>query len=263
VGGLLVGQTWTTFTDLASYADTVDFNGPGSVPLIRQPQVRYTIPLAKGTTLALAVENGPNNGANSWVRLPDFHANFSTSQSWGTFSLRGLTGQYRNPANFSPANIKQGYGLAGSGSLKVGGDTLVYNVQGGKGIGRYMFNLANGQFAEVNANGANPELWSALGYHVGYTHVWTKAWRSNAVWSQTFMYKDNITPNTLADVGGINEVTGSLDNRRIDQAFANTFWTFAKNAEFGLEYAYGKRWTWAGPTGLENRINASFHVNFY
>ena len=49
------------------------------------------------------------------------------------------------------------------------------------------------------------------------------------------------------------------------QVFANVFYSFAKNAEFGAEYAYGQ-WTSFGPNalkGTQNRINASFHYNFY
>jgi hypothetical protein len=55
-GNLLVGQTWSNFIDLRSYPDTVDFNPTGNVTLIRQAQLRYTLPLG-GSSLAFSVEN--------------------------------------------------------------------------------------------------------------------------------------------------------------------------------------------------------------
>ena len=42
VGNLLVGQTWSTFLDFGAAPDTVDFNGPGTLALVRNPQIRYT-----------------------------------------------------------------------------------------------------------------------------------------------------------------------------------------------------------------------------
>src|SRR5437899_1248867 len=40
-GGLLIGQTWSTFMDVDNAPETVDFNGPIGSTFIRQPMVRY------------------------------------------------------------------------------------------------------------------------------------------------------------------------------------------------------------------------------
>jgi len=255
-GNLLVGQTWSNFLDLASYPDTVDFNGPGSIALVRQPQIRYTFALPSNWALSFAAENPHNFQTGRW--LPDLTASAATSGNWGTFSLRAVTNQYR-PATGGP---KSGYGLQAAGSYKVGGDTLVAMAVGGTGLGRYMFN------AIANVDGVNSAgeytLWQSFAYHVGYTHVWNSAYRSNVVWSQTFFGENGITPNTNPD--DYNPATFNLQsNKVIYQAFVNTFWTFAKNAEFGIEYAYGLRHTYAAvnANGRENRINASFHYNIY
>ena len=252
VGNLLVGQTWTNFLDLASYPDTVDFNGPGSIALVRQPQVRYTFALPSNWALAIAGENPHNFQVGQW--LPDITVSASTSGNWGTFALRGVTNQYR-PATGGPVS---GFGLQAAGSYKIGGDTLVGMVVGGRGLGRYMFNDGN------NAVGASAtgefKLWQSLAYHLGYTHVWNSQVRSNLVWSQTFFGENGIVPVIAAGPDGVG-----ANNKRIYQAFVNTFWTFAKNAEFGVEYAYGLRHTYAAvnANGRENRINASLHYNIY
>ena len=43
----------------------------------------------------------------------------------------------------------------------------------------------------------------------------------------------------------------------------NTFWTVTKTFELGLEYTYGRRYTFDGRAGQENRINASAHFNIF
>jgi hypothetical protein len=256
VGGFMVGQSWTTFTDLASYADTVDFNGPGAVPLVRQPQLRYTLPIGSAT-LALAAENAANpvSGGPRTARVPDFVANFTVPTSWGHVSAGALTLRYDNSVH-----AKQGYGGRVSGSFRFGKDTFVFSAVGGEGIGRYLFN-AYGAFAVDD--GEALRLWKAAGYHVGFTHVWLPSVRSNVVWSQTFMDKNGITPTDSAVTDGLITNSDDVSNERVDQAFVNTFWRFAKNAEVGVEYAYGRRETFDGQTGKQDRVNCSFHYDFF
>jgi hypothetical protein len=54
-----------------------------------------------------------------------------------------------------------------------------------------------------------------------------------------------------------------VPNRRVDQAFLNTFWGIDKNIELGLEYAWGKRRTFGSESATQERINATVNVNFY
>lgn len=261
LGNWLVGQTWTNFADLGSYADTVDFNGPGTVPLVRQPQVRYTLPVGATSKLALSVENPYSDAitattaaGQSFNRVPDFIANFTTTGTNGAFSIRAVSLQYRDDAN-----TKQGYGLGAGGSYKFGNDTLVAQVNGGNGIGRYMMNSAA---IEQNAidDGSQIHLWKAVGAHVGYTHVWDAKTRSNLVLAATRFSGDNwLKQQTQTD----SDSTATPYNKKINEAFLNTFWTVAKNTEVGLEYAYGKRTNFAGDAGTQNRINATVHYSLF
>jgi hypothetical protein len=273
VGNLLVGQTWTTFLDFGAAPDTVDFNGPGSLALVRNPMVRYTLGLGEGMNLVLAVENarGAQFGGAKYQTLPDFHANFGFSGSWGSLSVRGVTQQY-NVATGADTASKTAFSVAGavSGSVKLGGDTLQAQFAGGPGIGRYLLNSAG---AVANLPGTDPasiggntgafriqangdlKLINVLAYHVAYTHVWNPQFRSTAVWSQTMIQDPK--------VDGV--AAGTETEKTLSQAFVNTFWSFTKNAEFGVEYGYGQ-WKSFGPNeqkGTQNRINASFHYNFF
>jgi len=257
VAGFLVGQTWSNFTDLGSFVDTVDFNPPGDTVLLRQAMLRYTLPIGP-TTLSVAVENsrsltlGANPGPTvdtdrKWYQLPDATLNFTAPWSWGHVSARAVTLQYKvldRPA-------KQAWGAALSGSLKFLGDNLVWGVQGGDGIGRYTFNAILQSGFDT---GTEIQLWKTVGYHAGFTHNWLPNLRSNLIWSQTFFERN-------APIFETPDVPGALFNKRVDQAFVNTFWGFTKNCEVGLEYAYGQRRTFADEKGTQHRINATFHYN--
>ena len=266
-GSFLVGQTWSNFLDLPSYPDTVDFNGPGSIALIRQPMIKYTMNLGKAWSLAIAAENAPGTDGSDFTSdfntltrfqtIPDFTANLSGGGKWGTASLRGVTMNFKQtngPLTTATGTIsKQGFGVAASGSVKVKGDTLVLHGVYGSGIGRYIFNVGlSGTTFSVNAAGDGLDLWDAAAYHAGYTHNWNAAWRSNVIWSQTFIL-GNGTP--AAAFGATN--------KRMDQLFVNTFWSFAPTAAVGLEYGWGQRKTWDDQTGKQNRVTATFHYNFF
>jgi len=285
-GTLLFGQSWSTFLDLPSYAETVDFNGPGSIPLIRQPQLRYTLPIGDSVSLALAAENGPGTDRNGVTdsngptrrmqQIPDLIAVLGFKGDWGSASLGGVTLQYKNaaaPAVTTGPNqraegegySKQGWGVRAAAALKLPwGDRLRAYGAGGNGIGRYLFNAGlTGQGAQVNANDDGWDLWQAVAYHVNYTRVWSPVVRTNVTWSQTFLKFNG--DRSLAQIGALPTldpatgyvVEGSQFNKRIDQLFVNTFFTLTKQVEFGVEYAFSERNTFGNDDVNNNECTAN------
>ena len=275
VGGLLVGQTWTTFLDFGGAPDTVDFNGPGTLALVRNPMIRYTLDFGGGTTLALAAENarGAQFGGTKFQTVPDFHANLGFSGSWGSVSIRGVTQYFRETPTQTVAGVttvldvdpKSKFGAAGaiSGGLKVGADTVNFQFAGGPGIGRYLLNAlgtgASGAGAYTFNSAGDLELWTVLGAHAAYTHVWSPEYRSSLVAAGTWI----VDP----DKNGVSAVASGAEKQLL-QGFVNTFWTFAKNAEFGIEFAGGQWKSFSDAThpeakGTQYRVNSSFHYNFF
>ncbi|HSN90461.1 MAG TPA: DcaP family trimeric outer membrane transporter [Anaeromyxobacteraceae bacterium] len=264
--GLLVGQTWSTFLDLGAAPDTVDFNGPGSLALVRNPMIRYTLGFSPAMNLQLAVENnrGQQYGPSErFQTVPDLHANLTYGAKWGHVSLRGVGQTYtRQVGAAGSEENKSKLSVAGalSCSLKIGGDTLVAQFSGGPGIGRYLLNALGAGDANtlgfVNVDASDEiQLWTVYAYHVGFTHVWRPGLRSNAVWSQTFIQD--------AEIDGVAATNATQE--QLMQLFVNTFYSFAKNAEVGVEYSFG-RWTSFGTPelqGTQNRLSFSLHYNFF
>ncbi|MCM2334238.1 MAG: porin [Anaeromyxobacteraceae bacterium] len=271
-GGFLVGQTWANFMDLGSLTDTVDFNPHGAFALTRSPGVRYTHKFARAT-LALALENSQSVVVNSDVsqsytvgreydRLPDVSASLTVPFSMGHFNLRALTHEYQGRVG-AVGDSARAWGAGASGSVNFANDSLVWSVQGGDGIGRYMFQSL---FQGAAFVGNDIKLWQAYAYHLGLTHKWSPNFRSNLAWTQTFFKKDD----ALAAAAAASPFGNGAANKSVDAAYVNSFYSPVKGIEIGLEYAYGKRTVFAAaladPTndvGTQHRINANVHYDFY
>jgi hypothetical protein len=263
-GNLLVGQTWSNFIDLRSYPDTVDFNPTGDVTLIRQTQLRYTLPLGS-SSLAVSVENPEslsslppyqdrsNAGRIDFDRMPDFVVNWTLNGEKAHVSARAVTMEYHNDFR-----TKRGYALALSGSAGLGPGTLVAGIQGGDGIGRYMFNSI---LQGATDTGTDLRLWRALGWHVAFTWPWNSVLRSNLIASQTYFGSDEIS-NAYGRFwsGRADEF---VPNKRIDQAGVNLLWSITKNVEAGIEYFWGRRTTFNDEEGIQHRINTMIQYNFF
>jgi hypothetical protein len=272
--GFLIGQTWSNFMDLASLPDTVDFNPHGAFALTRQVGVRYTMNFG-GSTFAVALENpqsivlntekapGTLTVGREFDRVPDISGNLTVPLSFGHVNARFVAQEYQGRTAAGVGDNKWGWGAGVSGSVKLGGaDTFVWSVQGGDGIGKYMFGtlFQGAGFADNN----QIETWKAVAYHVGLTHAWSSAFRSNLVWTQTFVDSND----------QLAAVWGSIANKRIDALFVNSFYSPVKGVELGLEYAFGQRKVFdtgliaagepvSNDTGTQHRVNALARYSFF
>lgn len=263
LGNLLIGQTWSNFIDFRSYPETVDFNPPGNVTLIRQAQMRYTLPLG-ASSLSLSVENPEsltstppyqqlsNGSRNDFDSAPDFTLNWALHGENAHISARAATLEYRNDFH-----SKRGYALALSGSSKLGPGVLVASVQGGDGIGRYMFNSI---LQGATETGTELLLWNAVGWHLGYTLPWTSSVRSNFIFSRS-EFSANEPADTFQRDGWLGKVDEFIPNKVVEQAFVNLLWAVAKNVETGIEYTWGNRVTFGDEKGTSQRISAMVQFN--
>jgi hypothetical protein len=263
-GGLLIGQTWSTFMDVDNSPETVDFNGPIGATFIRQPQVRYAYPMAGLGTFTAAIENPVSyvldqTGApmaTGFSRQPDLIARWDKAFDFGAVSVRGLTHEHRVD-NGVMSSSKRGYGFAASALVKtVGDDAMTLGITGGSGIGRY-FNYAEGAAYDAANNRVVTE--KVLGILLGYQHKPSATLRYNASVGAQRTFNNAYTEYATAN--GFDSGRFGI-NRQLIQAHLGFIWNPVKGVDLGAEYIWGQRKTLADEKGDMSRINLAAKYSF-
>jgi hypothetical protein len=262
-GGLLVGQTWSTFMDVDNYPETVDYNGPVGATFIRQPVIRYAYGAGSAGTFTGALENSSSyvladDGSvisTSLSRIPDLVLRWDRGFEWGALSVRGMTQELRIDDGDADAS-KRGWGLAASGLLKVrSSDLFTLQVTGGDGIGRYL-NYIEGAFYDAGADALRLER--AVGVIAGYTLKPMDRLRINLVYGMTRSFENGYT-----DFAAANGLDGGRFgvNRWVQQAHIGPIFTVVPGVDLGLEGIWAQRQTYADEKGEMVRLN--FSVKYY
>lgn len=265
--GFTVGQTWSTFMDVDNAPETVDFNGPIGSTFIRQPVVRYTYATPDLGGLTVAVENPVSYALDAsgsvtksgFSKTPDLVLRWDKGYDWGAASLRGVTQEVKIlSADRAVDAAKRGYGIAGTGLIKLRGgqDALSLGMTYGDGVGRY-FNYLEGAIVDETANRILMER--ALGLVLGYQYKASDTLRANLVggWQKNFH-------NTYTDFALANGLgTGQFGiNKRMYQLHAGLIYNPVKNVDLGAEYIWGERETLAGEKGSMSRFNLMARYTF-
>lgn len=248
VGSLLVGRTWTTFTDVAAAPATLDFEGSVSAVNRRQALARWTQPIVcDDLTMAVAVEDtrfiiaspvGITGEARS--PSPDFVANLRLDKEWGQFQAASL----HRIGGFQPtgAGVVTGYawGLNFTGAFLVTPRTKAYyQIVFGDGIGSYR------GLPDAAPNSANSAAIVGLfGWMTGVTHDWTDQLSSN------FTYAANSLDNAPAQ--------SPDDVHQTTYLAANLIWSPLERTKLGIEYLYGTRENISGANGQAHRLQMAF-----
>lgn len=248
VGSLLVGRTWTTFTDVAAAPATLDFEGSVSNVNRRQAQARWTQTIFHDDLkLALAVEDTQfiidapvGITGESRSPSPDFVGHLRLDRERAQFQVASLF----RIVGFQPTGqsviTKSAWGLNFTGVFLATDTTKVYSqILFGEGIGSYR-DLPDAAPTAVNQGGLLP----MFGWMVGVTHDWNDSLSSN------FTYAQN-------DLG----TTAFQNPNDVDQTTylsANVIWSPLERVKVGVEYLYGTRENVNGAMGDAHRLQASF-----
>ena len=272
-GGLLVGQTWSTFMDVDNYPETVDFNGPTGATFIRQPQIRYSYGMPSAGTFTIAVENGSSYVLDSRAELapgeenpdyflpvpssltyvPDVVVRWDKGFQWGALSARAMTQQLRFDDGAGTDAATRGWGAAASASFKVRGtDWLAMQVTGGDGVGRYL-NYIEGALYDGVADEIRKER--AIGVIAGYQHKPADWVRVNLVYGATRNFDNDYTD--AAKATGLGSTRFGV-NRYVQQLHLGPIFTPVKGVDLGVEGIVAQRKTLAGEKGDDLRLNVSF-----
>jgi hypothetical protein len=251
----LIGQTWSTFQDVAALPENLDFIGPaeGTV-FIRQPMIRY-----KNGPLEIAVEQPETEITTSTGgrllagddALPDLTARYTSKGDWGHFTVAGLLRSLHIEDNIVPGAVSDdavGYGVSVAGKLKTAvKNDFRYMLTAGEGIGRYIgVNLVND--AAVDANGELETIGTLSGF-ASYRHHWNDKWRSN--FTAGYFQADHPVA-----------FTGDAVTDQVYSGHVNLIYNVAPKLDVGVEYIYANRELENGLDGAMNKIQFSAKYGF-
>ena len=247
---LLAGWTWSTLVDVDAFPDTLDNMSPNGTSKTRQPQVRYTAPMRRGNSLALAVEKPTSEisieGVSNVNPFPDAVVRYRHEGPWGHLQLGGVFRQIGGASQ--SLNAKRS--VFGSGAMLTGGikvlerDFLVFGASDGHGMAHYIDVLSGlGLDADVNATRTDLTALPAFGGYGGYQHRWSRSLRSTATY-------------------GFAQVTNSPaqgDSVFHDGYYAsgNIIWRPSRTGEVGVEYVVGEHVRKDGASETASRLQFS------
>ncbi len=256
--GILVGQTWSTFSDPAADHQDLDFEGINGENVIRQPQFRYTWRVDEHLSVAAAVET-PEVSLTGGVgvnQIPDTVGRaIWTFREIGHFQAAVVLRQIRGESDLEPDVVKSvpawGASLSGVVPFRVFDltDRFVYQVNIGKGIARYIndLNSLGGQDAVFNP--ATGELHSlpATGFYLDYEHQW-KEWETTK--------KMKLRSSFIWSFVEVNNLDFQLDTayKRTNRYSVNVVFSPIDRIDVGAEYIYGTRENKDGHTGSSDQF---------
>lgn len=267
---LIIGQTWSTFSDPNADHEDVDFEGVNAENVIRQAQVRFFMPLPKDLRLAVALEypTASVTGGTAINQIPDVIGRITRKLPKGHLQGALVVRQIRAQPNDDPAVTYSAwaYGVSASGVLPVGGkgwsknDRFIFQFNGGKGIARYINDLQScncGEDAVFGEDGGLNAL-TVWGFYADYEHHWENFpnplklplndFRSSLIWGHVNV--DNLTfmPGT--------------SYKKTDRLSLNALWSPVRSVDIGIEYIWGQRFNQDGSRGTATQLQMRFRFLF-
>lgn len=260
--GFTLGRDVTTFCDLNSSPQTIDFEGPNAYTLDYATMIRYSHTFGRSFSMGIAAEM-PRVSAtygetftSIHQRVPDFP--MYVQFNWGrrANSHVRVTGLLRNMYYHNQTKGENqsefGWGVQLSGNIAIGERWNTYiNGVYGKGVSSYVSDL----------KGAGMDLVVGVDDPTKLRTVPMYGWMAAG--------KFNIMRG-LSVSGGYSEVnverkTGFWSPSQYKKGqyiFGNIFCHFTPRFEMAIEYLYGTHKNMAGNKNSANRIQAMVKYNF-
>lgn len=260
LGNTYAGFGWSSFTDVDAIPDTLDFQGPNSVIATRRAGIHQFFHLGETSSLTLAAEQpssevrafDPSMNVHGTQHMPDVIVAARTEQSWGHLQLGGVVRQLGYSDNEQSHRVLAG-GAQLTGSFKVGSfvpysDLLMFGLNWGKGIARYLGDLGGANLDAVAGTDGRLHALNERGAYAGYTHYWSESWRSNLVYGVLRMPRSSWL--------------GGSDFHGSDYGAANLLWTPAPTLTVGLELLHGRLEVQDRRYNTDTRVQGSVQYSF-
>lgn len=250
-GSLRVGQSWSTWDDVPSLPETLDFQGPNGSQQGRKPLVRWARDVDNRLAFWAAIEDPDSSIENgtSRTRWPDGVLALNYRDNWGHLKPAILLRDVCAEASGSGTRSEFSWGASLSSTilLPILGkkDNFKFQLVYGRGIGSYM--NEDGVNDGV-LQGAELKLLPVFSGFGAVQHWWTEGLRSNAVFG-------------WVDVDNQDAEPGSALSRTLYLA-GNLIWSPVRQMDIGGEILWGQRKNRDRASGAATRIQFSAKYKF-
>jgi hypothetical protein len=266
---LLVGQTWSTFSDPAADHEDIDFEGMNAENVIRQAQVRWSRRMGRDFTLALAGElsQASISGGESVNQIPDLIARLRKDIPGGHLQTALVLKQVRAELDTAPNEVhaRGAWGLSVSGVVPAPwwteGDRVVFQANGGHGVARYINDLQSaggldGVFDPQTGEFDVPYEW---GFYVDYEHHWP-----DITLLTGFLGLNELRSSLIWGFVNVDPLSFQPDDayRRTNRLSLNLVWAPIPRLDAGFEVIYGTRENKDGRTGSASQVQLRLRYLF-
>lgn len=259
---VLIGKTWSAFMDAEASPEELDFEGLNGRVNVRQAQLRIMPNLGKKYEFQFSLED-PNpqvENGQGVTRTPDMVASARFTPHDRLHVKLGLIGReiraQRDRSIGTGVEKEFGWGASLSGRFSTpkydNRDGLLFQLNAGSGIGRYVNDLSSvGSFDGIfNTASGELELFDILAGYVSLQH-----W-----WSTKRILRSNFTFGVV-EVDNPDFVEGDAYKRTL-RFSSNIFWSPTPRIEFGAEYLWGRRQNEDGTDGDATQIQVGARYLF-
>ena len=288
--GFTVGQNWSAFTDMITFPEIIDRNGPVGNCQLRQTQLKYSTRVGEKFHWDFAIENPesetitPNgtlmsscssrgsdnngyiNGIKAEKRMPDFIAAVKYKEDWGHVRLAGVLRENTiRVQNTGSTKSRLGYAFDLTTTFKTfGNDGIIAQAGYGAGAGRY-FTETMKMATYFDGNKLHNE--KALHGSFGYKHQWTEKYNLRSTLSLGYirMLHSHALKNFIhgADTGdATKERNKKAINKWLASMHVNLQANLTKYTQVGVEYMFAKRKTELNQSGSLKRFLFAVQMNF-
>jgi hypothetical protein len=257
---VLAGKTWSAFVDNEASPEEIDFEGLNGRIKVRQSQVRIMPRLGRAYEFMLSLED-PNpqvqngEGVN---RFPDIVTSIRFQPNSRLHLKLGLLGRQiraqRDSSWGAGVDEKFAWGSTLSGRFTTPlldeRDSLLFQLNAGNGIGRYVNDLSSvGNYDGIfNTSSGELELFDILAGYVSWQHWWGTDVRSNFTLGAVEV--DN--PDFVDDDA----------YKRTLRFSSNLLWTPTPRVDLGAEYLWGNHRIENGENGDATQIQFAARYRF-
>ncbi len=255
---LLIGRYWSIFSDLDTWPNVVDFDGPVTGIWTRNEQIRVKLDVEDRWEFRFGLETPavffPNrvavidsSVAPTFQRMPDItgyakyrfgrNTPYHLQWSWVFRELRYVEGADEKSASAFA------FGGALSGTFACfKEDKFIFQAVMGKGISRYMVSFAAQRYDALPTTKGSLEALPTFGGYLAYEHQWWDApFKSTMVLG--YAYID--LPKEFETLGP--RFAGGYGS-------ANLFWYPFRNFQAGMEYLVGWRRITTGEFDFDDTV---------